>query len=65
MGMSHKEMDRIVDDHFKFEATDDLDGVMASFAPGAIRHDIIPSPVGQISDGRCCRNTYGFGDKSQ
>jgi ketosteroid isomerase-like protein len=58
MGMSHEEMDRVVDDHFRFEATDDLDGVMASFAPGPIRHDIIPSPVGQISDREHIRDYY-------
>jgi SnoaL-like domain len=58
MGMSHEEMDRVVDDHFKFEATDDLDGVMASFAPRPIRHDIIPSPVGQISDRQDIRDYY-------
>ena len=58
MGMSHEEMDRVVDDHFRFEATDDLDGVMASFAPGPLRHEIIPSPIGEISDRQDIRDYY-------
>jgi hypothetical protein len=58
MGMSHEEMDRVVDDHFRFEATDDLDGVMASFATGPLRHEIIPSPVGEISGRQAIRDYY-------
>jgi hypothetical protein len=58
MGLSHEEMDRVVDDHFRFEATDDLDGVMASFAPGPLRHEIIPSPVGEISARQDIRDYY-------
>ncbi len=46
MGLSHAEMDKVVDDHFGFEATDDIDGVMASFGEGQLTHEIIPSPVG-------------------
>jgi hypothetical protein len=58
MGMSHEEMDRVVDDHFRFEATDDLDGVMGSLASGPLRHEIIPSPVGEISDRKDIRDYY-------
>ena len=58
MGMSRAEMDRVVDDHFRFEATDDLDGVMASLADGPLRHEIIPSPYGEISDRAAIRNYY-------
>ena len=58
MGMSRAEMDRIVDDHFRFEATDDLDGVMASLADGPLRHEIIPSPFGEISDREQIRKYY-------
>jgi hypothetical protein len=31
---------------------------MASFAPGPIRHDMIPSPVGEISDRQDIRDRY-------
>ncbi|MGB3336441.1 MAG: nuclear transport factor 2 family protein [Devosia sp.] len=50
MGLSHAEMDAVVDDHFRFEATDDIDGVLASFADGALTHEIIPSPVGILHE---------------
>lgn len=50
MGLTHAEMDKVVDDHFRFEATDDIDGVMASFADGEVKHEIIPSPVGVLTE---------------
>jgi hypothetical protein len=31
---------------------------MASFATGPIRHDMIPSPVGEISDRQDIRDRY-------
>ena len=58
MSLTREEMDRIVDDHFKFEATDDLDGVMASLADGPLRHEIIPSPFGEISSREQIRDYY-------
>jgi hypothetical protein len=58
MGMTRAEMDKIVDDHFRFEATDDLDGVMSSLADGPLRHEIIPSPFGEISDRQQIRDYY-------
>jgi hypothetical protein len=60
MGMSRAEMDKIVDDHFRFEASDDLDGVMSSFADGPVRHEIIPSPVGEQSDRAGMRAYYAM-----
>lgn len=48
MGMSRSEMDKVVGDHFAFEANDDIDGVMESFAEGELMHEIIPSPVGTL-----------------
>jgi predicted ester cyclase len=50
MGLSHAEMDKVVDDHFRFEATDDIEGVMASFGEGELTHEIIPSPVGVLHE---------------
>ena len=51
MGLTREEMDKVVDDHFRFEATDDIDGVMASFVPdGPIMHECLPSPVGVLRD---------------
>jgi len=49
MGLSREEMDRIVNEHFEFEAHDDIDGVMASLAP-EVEHEVVPSPVGVLHD---------------
>ena len=50
MELSRADMDKVVDDHFRFEATDDIDGVMASFTEGDVTHEIIPSPVGILHE---------------
>ena len=39
------EMDRKVDEHFSFEATDDIEGVLATLAPDA-EHDVVGWPAG-------------------
>src|SRR5262249_53079979 len=49
MGLSRDEMDRIVNEHFGFEAQDDVDGVMASLA-SRVEHEVVPSPVGVLHD---------------
>lgn len=45
--MTNEQIDQLIDEHFRFEATDDVDGVVASLAPDAAHH-VIPSPVGPI-----------------
>ncbi len=60
MGMSREDMDRIVDEHFGYEANDDLDGVMSSLADGPIRHEAIPSPVGELTDRAKIREYYAM-----
>ncbi|MEO8464201.1 MAG: nuclear transport factor 2 family protein [Gammaproteobacteria bacterium] len=45
MSMRHEDMDRAVNEHFGFEAADNLDGVMASLAAN-VEHEIVPSPLG-------------------
>ena len=49
MGLTREEMDRIVDQHFAFEAADDVDGVLGSLAEDA-EHEVIPSSVGKLRD---------------
>ena len=39
------EMDQKVDEHFSFEASDDIDGVLATLAPDA-EHDVVGWPTG-------------------
>jgi len=58
MGLSRAEMDQVVDDHFRFEAMDDIDGVMASFAEGDLTHEVIPSPVGILHERRQMADYY-------
>ena len=59
MRMSRDEMDRAVNEHFGFEAADDLDGVMASLAP-EVEHEIVPSPVGVLHDKAKVRDYYAM-----
>ena len=57
MHLSREEMDRVVDEHFGFEAADDVDGVMASLAP-EVEHEVVPSPVGVLRDREKVRAYY-------
>jgi ketosteroid isomerase-like protein len=57
MGMSREEMDRVVDDHFGYEAADDVDGVMGTLAEGA-EHEVVPSPMGALRDPARMREYY-------
>ncbi|MBX6392620.1 MAG: nuclear transport factor 2 family protein [Burkholderiales bacterium] len=63
MAMSRTQIDRLIDEHFKYEATDDLDGVMASLA-AEVEHQVIPSPMGVLHDHAQIRAFYSmlFGD---
>jgi hypothetical protein len=45
MAMKREEMDRKMDEHFGFEAKDDVEGVLRTLAPDAI-HDIVGWPKG-------------------
>lgn len=45
MPLSRAEMDRKIDEHFDFEARDDIDGVLATLTPD-VEHDIVGSPSG-------------------
>ena len=57
MGMSREAMDEAVNAHFGYEASDNLDGVMASLAD-EIEHEVIPSPVGAQRDKGGIRALY-------
>jgi len=57
MPLRPAEIDRLIDEHFRYEATDDVDGVVASLAPDAAHH-VIPSPVGPIQGHAAARAFY-------
>ena len=45
MALTRKDMDRKIDEHFGFEARDDIEGVLATMAP-TVEHDIVGWPAG-------------------
>ena len=45
MSLTPEQMDRKLDEHFGFEASDDVEGVLATLAPDAT-HDIVGYPTG-------------------
>lgn len=45
MALSREKMDGKIDEHFHFEATDDVEGVLATLAPDAT-HDVVGWPAG-------------------
>ncbi|MDN5849308.1 MAG: hypothetical protein L0H63_06655 [Nitrococcus sp.] len=57
MSMTPEQMDDLVAQHFGFEATDDVDGVMGTLSAGA-QHQIIPPPVGERTDSSEMRSYY-------
>ena len=57
MGLPREEIDRIIDRHFMFEATDDVDGVVGSLAD-PVEHEVVPSPVGALHDRAQIRAYY-------
>lgn len=45
MAMTRAEMDRRMDEHFGFEATDNIEGVLKTLAPD-VEHDVVGWPTG-------------------
>ena len=57
MAMSRSEMDRRMDQHFAYEAADDIGGVLATLAPDA-EHDIVGWPSGPTRGRDAARPFY-------
>jgi len=57
MALDRSEMDRRMDEHFGFEASDNVEGVLATLAPDA-EHDIIGSPTGPTRGRDAARGFY-------
>jgi hypothetical protein len=45
MAIAREAMDRKIDEHFGFEARDDIDGVLATLTPD-VEHDVVGWPTG-------------------
>ena len=65
MGLTREQMDRKIDEHFGFEAADNVEGVLATLAPDAT-HDIVGYPTGPTHGREKARQFYVglFGDLS-
>ncbi len=57
MAMTPREMDRKIDEHFGYEARDDIDGVLATLAPD-VEHDIVGWPSGPTRGRAAARPFY-------
>lgn len=57
MKLTPQQMDQKIDEHFGYEANDDVAGVLATLAPGAT-HDIVGYPTGPTRDRDAIRAFY-------
>jgi len=57
MSFTPEQMDRKIDEHFGYEARDDIDGVLATLAPDAV-HDIVGWPLGPSLGREAARRFY-------
>lgn len=57
MPLTPAQMDRIIDEHFGFEARDDVNGVLATLTPD-VEHDIVGWPAGPAHDRAGARQFY-------
>src|SRR5215207_10574827 len=57
MALTRAEMDKKLDEHFDFEARDDVEGVLATLAPDA-EHDIVGWPAGPTHGREAARPFY-------
>jgi ketosteroid isomerase-like protein len=55
--MDRTQMDRIVNEHFGYEAADDVDGVLGTLTDDAVHH-LVGSPLGPLSDRADIRAFY-------
>ena len=66
MALTRSQMDRKIDEHFGFEARDDVEGVLATLSPD-VEHDIVGSPSGPTHGREGARPFYEglFADLSE
>ncbi len=57
MANTREQMDRTIDEHFGFEARDDIDGVLATLA-SEVEHDIVGWPAGPTHGREAARPFY-------
>lgn len=57
MAPTREEMDRMLDEHFAYEARDDVAGVLSTLAPD-VEHDIVGWPTGPVHEREGARPFY-------
>lgn len=57
MLLTPQEMDRRIDEHFHFEAADDVEGVLQTLAED-VEHDVVGSPLGPVHGREAARAFY-------
>lgn len=57
MALTPQQMDQKMDEHFAFEGSDDVDGVLATLAPDVV-HDIVGWPSGPSHGHEAARKFY-------
>jgi hypothetical protein len=57
MPLTPKQMDQRIDEHFGFEARDDVEGVLSTLAPD-VEHDVVGWPAGPVHGRRNARPFY-------
>lgn len=57
MALTRQQMDNKIDEHFGFEARDDVEGVLATLAPD-VEHDIVGWPTGPARSRDGARGFY-------
>jgi hypothetical protein len=50
--MSQESVDKIVNDHFMYEATDDIEGVLGTFTED-VEHELVGGPDGPLKEKVC------------
>jgi len=55
--ISKEQFDRMIDRHFRFEAEDDVEGVLSTMAPD-VEHDVVGSPTGPLRGTQQARGFY-------
>jgi ketosteroid isomerase-like protein len=57
MSMNREQLDQIVNDHFRYEATDNIEGVLGTFTEDA-EHEVIGGPDGPLRGKAALRRFY-------
>ena len=57
MNLTREQMDQKIDEHFAYEANDDVAGVLATLATDAT-HDVVGSPLGELHGREAARPFY-------